>query len=223
MSRPFRLEDIIKPPPTQWYERPYAPVYQKKYYIDDLRRNYRQWGLDEKRVDEIEARILEIETTHTQTEKETLNIENLDKIKLILSYENENIKVKIDSSIYDMYNDYISKAIKPPIELQVRAYKSAGASDEYIEKFLKNIERKKKYASHVDKIIEKVFEKVQKKPQKKKKPIEKEIEKEPEEEEIIEDEEEEEVDDEEGEELVDEDAENDEEEVQEEEIDLDED
>lgn len=222
MSRPFRLEDIIKPPPTQWYERPYAPVYQKKYYIDDLRRNYRQWGLDEKRVDEIEARILEIETTHTQTEKETLNIGNFDEIKLELSYEDDTVKVNINSSMYDMYNDYISKAIKPPIELQVRAYKSAGASDEYIEKFLKNIERKKKYASRVDKIIEKVFEKVQKKPQKKKKPIEKEIEKEPEEEEEIV-EEEEEDEDHEGEELVDEDAENDEEEVQEEEIELDED
>jgi hypothetical protein len=217
MSRPFRLEDIIKPPPTQWYERPYAPVYQKKYYIDDLRRNYRQWGLDEKRVDEIEARIPEFETTHTQTEKEKLNVENFDKLKLILSIEGENIKVKIDSSMYDMYNDYISKAIKPPIELQVKAYKSVGASDEYIEKFLKNIERKKKYASHVDKIIEKVFEKEQKKPQKKKKPIEKEPEEE--EEEIVEEEEE----DHEGEELVDEDDEDDEEEVQEEEIDLDED
>lgn len=222
MSRPFRLEDITNPPPTQWYERPYAPVYQKKYYIDDLRRNYRQWGLDEKRVDEIEARILEIETTHTQTEKETLNIGNFDEIKLELSYEGDTVKVNINSSMYDMYNDYISKAIKPPIELQVRAYKSAGASDEYIEKFLKNIERKKKYASRVDKIIEKVFEKVQKKPQKKKKPIEKEIEKEPEEEEEIV-EEEEEDEDHEGEELVDEDAENDEEEVQEEEIELDED
>ena len=222
MSRPFRLEDIINPPPDQWYERPYAPVYQKKYYIDDLRRNYRQWGLDEKRVDEINERISEYETTHTETEKEILNIENLDKLKVILSVEGENIKVEIDSSMYDMYNDYISKAIKPPIELQVRAYKSAGASDEYIEKFLRNIERKKKYASRVEKIIEKVFEKEQKKPVKKKKVIEKEPE---EEEEIIEEEEEDEDagNDEEGEELVDEDAENDEEEVQEEEVELDED
>ena len=222
MSRPFRLEDIINPPPTQWYERPYAPVYQKKYYIDDLRRNYRQWELDEKKVDEIEAKISEIETTHTETEKEKLNITNLDQLKVKLSYEGENIKVQIDSSMYDMYNDYISKAIKPPIELQVRAYKSAGASDEYIEKFLRNIERKKKYASRVEKIIEKVFEKEQKKPVKKKKVIEKEPE---EEEEIIEEEEEEEdaENDEEGEELVDEDAENDEEEVQEEEVELDED
>ena len=222
MSRPFRLEDITNPPPTQWYERPYAPVYQKKYYIDDLRRNYRQWGLDEKRVDEIEARILEIETTHTQTEKETLNIGNFDEIKLELSYEGDTVKVNINSSMYDMYNDYISKAIKPPIELQIKAYKSVGASDEYIENFLKNMKRKKKYETVVDKKIEKVFEKVQKKPVKKKKVIEKEIEKEPEEEEEIV-EEEEEDEDHEGEELVDEDAEKDEEEVQEEEIELDED
>jgi len=218
MSRPFRLEDIINPPPTQGYERPYTPVYKKKYYIDDLRKNYREWGLDEKRVDEFDKRIPEYKRNYVSESKETLNIEKLDELKITWSYEGDKVNIKIDSSLYDMYNDYISMGVQPPVDLQVRAYKSVGASDEYIENFMKKIERKKKYATVVDKLIEKVFDKEQKKPAKKKKVIEKE----PEEEEIIEEEEEDEQE-EEGEELIDEDAENDEEEVQEEEMILEED
>jgi hypothetical protein len=218
MSRPFRLEDIIKPPPTEWYEREYVPVYKKKYYIDDLRKNYREWGLDEKRVDEIDKIMSEYKRNYVFESKETLNIENLDELKITWSYEGDKVNIKIDTSLYDMYNDYISMGVQPPVDLQVRAYKSAGASDEYIENFMKKIERKKKYATVVDKLIVKVFDKEQKKPAKKKKVIEKE----PEEEEIIEEEEEDEQE-EEGEELVDEDAENDEEEIQEEEMILEED
>jgi len=218
MSRPFRLEDIINPPPTQGYERPYAPVYKKKYYIDDLRKNYREWGLDEKRVDEFDKRIPEYKRNYVSESKETLNIEKLDELKITWSYEGDKVNIKIDASLYDMYNDYISMGVQPPVDLQVRAYKSVGASDEYIENFMKKIERKKKYATVVDKLIERVFDKEQKKPAKKKKVIEKE----PEEEEIIEEEEEDEQE-EEGEELIDEDAENDEEEVQEEEMILEED
>ena len=222
MSRPFRLEDIINPPSTKWYEnqREYAPVYKKKYYIDDLRKNYREWGLDEKRVDEIDKSIPEYKRNYVSESKETLNIEKLDELKFIWSYEGDKVNIKIDASLYDMYNDYISMGVQPPVDLQVKAYKSAGASDEYIENFMKKIERKKKYATTVDKLIEKVFDKEQKKPAKKKKVVEKE----PEEEEIIEQEEDEEDEqEEEGEELIDEDAENDEEDVQEEEMVLDED
>jgi len=218
MSQPFRLEDIINPPSTNWYEREYVPVYKKKYYIDDLRKNYREWGLDEKRVDEIDKIMSEYKRNYVSESKETLNIEKLDELKITWSYEGDKVNIKIDASLYDMYNDYISKGVQPPIDLQVRAYKSAGASDEYIENFMKKIERKKKYATVVDKLIVKVFDKEQKKPAKKKKVIEKE----PEEEEIIEEEEEDEQE-EEGEELIDEDAENDEEEIQEEEMILEED
>ena len=218
MSQPFRLEDIINTPSNNWYEKEYAPVYKKKYYINDLRKNYREWGLDEKRVDEIDKSILEYKRNYVSESKETLNIEKLDELKITWSYEGDKVNIKIDASLYDMYNDYISMGVQPPVDLQVRAYKSAGASDEYIENFMKKIERKKKYATVVDKLIEKVFDKEQKKPAKKKKVIEKE----PEEEEIIEEEEEDEQE-EEGEELIDEDAENDEEEIQEEEIILEED
>jgi len=218
MSQPFRLEDIINPPSTNGYEREYAPVYKKKYYIDDLRKNYREWGLDEKRVDEIDKIMSEYKRNYVSESKETLNIEKLDELKITWSYEGDKVNIKIDTSLYDMYNDYISMGVQPPVDLQVRAYKSAGASDEYIENFMKKIERKKKYATVVDKLIVKVFDKEQKKPAKKKKVIEKE----PEEEEIIEEEEEDEQE-EEGEELVDEDAENDEEEIQEEEMILEED
>ena len=129
MSRPFRLEDIINPPPTNLYERPYAPVYKKKYYIDDLRKNYREWGLDEKRVDEIDKIMSEYKRNYVSESKETLNIEKLDELKFIWSYEGDKVNIKIDASLYDMYNDYISKGVQPPVDLQVKAYKSAGASD----------------------------------------------------------------------------------------------
>jgi hypothetical protein len=221
MSRPFRLEDIIKPPPTQWYSPPRDPVYQKKYYIDDLRRNYRELGLDEKRVDEIDKKIPESSLVYSKTESEKINFDYIDKLVLKLNVVADEIKVEIDSSMYDMYEYYVSKSLVPPLELQIKAFKSVGASDIFIENMIKKYENKKKIENEIDLMIEKVFEKEQKKKAQKKK--EKEIIEEVEEEEVNDDDEEE--DDDIGTEedaLVDEDAEDDDDQVQEdEEVELD--
>jgi hypothetical protein len=221
MSRPFRLEDIIKPPPTQWYSPPRDPVYQKKYYIDDLRRNYRELGLDEKRVDEIDKKIPESSLVYSKTESEKINFDYIDKLVLKLNVVADEIKVEIDSSMYDMYEYYVSKSLVPPLELQIKAFKSVGASDIFIENMIKKYENKKKIENEIDLMIEKVFEKEQKKKAQKKK--EKEIIEEVEEEEVNDDDDEE--DDDIGTEedaLVDEDAEDDDDQVQEdEEVELD--
>jgi hypothetical protein len=221
MSRPFRLEDIIKPPPTQSYSMPRDPVYQKKYYIDDLRRNYRELGLDEKRVDEIDKKIPESSLVYSKTESEKINFDYIDKLVLKLNVVADEIKLEIDSSMYDMYEDYVSKFVVPPLELQIKAFKSVGASDIFIENMIKKHENKKKIENEIDLMIEKVFEKEQKKKTQKKK--EKEIVEEVEEEEVNDDDDEE--DDDIGTEedaLVDEDAEDDDDQVQEdEEVELD--
>ena len=221
MSRPFRLEDIIKPPPTEWYSPPGEPVYQKKYYIDDLRRNYRELGLDEKRVDEIDKKIPESSLVFSKTESEKINFDYIDKLVFKLNVVDDEIKVEIDSTMYDMYEEYISKYVVPPLELQIKAFKSVGASDKFIEKMIKKYENKKKIENEIDLMIEKVFEKEQKKKTQKKK--EKEIVEEVEEEEANDDDEEE--DDDIGTEedaLVDEDAVDDDDQVQEdEEVELD--
>ena len=230
MRRPFRLEDIIKPPPTEWYSPPGEPVYQKKYYIDDLRRNYRELGLDEKRVDEIDKKIPESSLVFSKTESEKINFDYIDKLVFKLNVVDDEIKVEIDSTMYDMYEEYISKYVVPPLELQIKAFKSVGASDKFIEKMIKKIENKKKIENEIDLLIEKVFEKDQKKKTQKKK--EKEIVEEVEEKEIVEEVEEEEANDDDEEEdddigteedaLVDEDAVDDDDQVQEdEEVELD--
>ena len=67
----FCLQDIINPPKNDSYKRPRQAVYRKNDYIHDLRKNYRELGLDLKIVDKIEQEIPEVHVEHNvyKTEK----------------------------------------------------------------------------------------------------------------------------------------------------------
>lgn len=217
-KKQFCLNDIIRPEPSffQGYVR--TPVYRKKDYIDGLRKNYIECGLDPKKVDEIDRKIPE-ETHRTyDIQKNKLVIDEWETVKVNIEYNEDKIKLSIDTSLWDMFDSYYTKGINPPIELKVKAYRSMDFSEDYIKDMIQKDEINKTFSTKVSKMIEKIFDKepVKKAPKPKKKPVVVD-----EDEEVIVDEDEENEDDDEGTEedaLVDEDAENDDDYVEDEEV-----
>ena len=218
----FCLQDIINPPKNDSYKRPRQAVYRKNDYIHDLRKNYRELGLDLKIVDKIEQEIPEVHVEHNVYKTEKLNIEFSDKINVSLKVVNDKIHIEVNTLFYDLYENYFSKGLVPPLENQIDAYKSIGASEEFINTFINKMKHKKSLENKIDKMIEKVFEKEPKKkiqiPKKKEKEKEDDIVEDNDDEE----EEEEEEDDTEEEALIDEDDIDEDEDIQEEEIEIDE-
>ena len=219
------LNDIINPPPTKFFTHEPAPVFQKKYYIDDLRRNCIDMGLGTEMVDIIDKRIPETDFTHTISTKEVINITNPDKLIVSLKVVDDYVNLNIDTTLMDMFRDYYDVGKVPPIDLRIKAYKSVNCSDDFIKKMINKHEKNKSISDRFGKMIEKIFEKVRDKKPSKKKPVkEKKVLIQEDEDEIIIEEEEEDIEEDENIEdeiLVDEDEEVDEE--PEEEIDLDDD
>lgn len=217
----FCLQDIINASKYPPYKHPRQGVYRKQDYINDLRKNYKELGLDLKIVDKIEKEIPDVHYTHTLKSSEKLNIEFSDTIFFSLKVIDDEIKIQVNSLFYELQEEYFSKGLVPPIDKQVEAYKSIGASQDFIDNFIHKMKQKKLIESKIDKMIDKVFEKDQKKkvPTKKKekpKEIEEEIEEDNEEDE---DEEDEQHTEEEA--LVDEDDIDEDENIEEEDIEID--
>lgn len=193
----FSLQSLIRPEPTVFYSHVRDPVHRKKDYINDLRRNYKELGLDLSRVDKIEAEIPDLETYNTNKKIEE-TIELVDRVIVQLSYEDNEVKVRLNTSSIETLN-YYEQAKNPPLELKIDAYKSLGASEYFINKFIKNENIMKEKGEKIWKNIEKIFEKEQpkiKRSSRKSKKIEEEVEQEEEEEQEEEQEQEQEQEDE---------------------------
>jgi len=224
-KKPFSLDDIIRPerPVFKGYVR--TSVYRKKDYIDGLRKNYIECGLDPKKVDELDRKIPdEIDLTYNNQPNKMV-IDEWETVKVKIEYNEDKIKLIIDTSLWDMFDSYYTKALNPPIELKVKAFRSMDVSEDFIKNMIKKDETNKLFATKAGKIIEKIFDKepVKKAPKPKKKPVIIEGD----EEVVAVDEDEEKEDDDEGTEedaLIDEDADNEDDYVDDEEVvDLDDD
>lgn len=208
MKKKFNLQDVIRPKQTVYYTQVKQPVYNKRYYINDLRKNYIECGLDPRRVDAIDKGIPELTDTKMYKQKDKDIIQDFEKIFLILKYEGDRVKVELNTRFLELYEKYYSNGKNPPIETKVEAYKSVGYSDEFIENMIVKSNKIKKDFEKIEKMIEKIFEKEPTKKIIRKKKI---IQEDPEEEEEEEEQEEEEP----GEILEDEDQEDDDEIVEE--------
>ncbi|QIG60019.1 hypothetical protein [Dishui Lake phycodnavirus 4] len=159
MKKTFSLNDVIRPEPTvsKGYVR--TSVYRKEDYINGLRKNYIQCGLDPARVDEIDLKIPEeIQRTYT-TSTNDLVIDDWETVKVKIDYYEDRVRVTIDTSLWDMFAMYYTKGINPPIELKVKAFRSMDFSEERIEHMIKKDQSNRKFCAKVGKIIDKIFDK----------------------------------------------------------------
>lgn len=175
-EKPFRrnevckntfLQNIIRPKPTQFYEHRRAPVYQQENYIKLLNKNRRELGLEEVVPDLPPESIKE-----TKVVKFEPHIRTLDEIHVTTQVlKNGKVKVKLNTSMLELYEKYYSKNKVPPSKTLLKVYKSIGFSDEFIDKLDKRLSRRPAIAKIIADKIDKVFNKPTiPKPKKKKEP-----------------------------------------------------
>jgi len=149
------LQNIIRPKPTQFYKHPKVPVYQQENYIKLLNKNRRELGLEEVVPDlppepTRQAKIVKLEP----------HVKMLDQVHMTTQVlKNGKVKIKLNTSMMDLHEKYYSKNKVPPTKTLLKAYKSLGFSDEFINKLDKSLSRRPAIAKIIADKIDKVFNK----------------------------------------------------------------
>jgi len=159
------LHRLFKAPKTQWHEQVRQPVYQKEAYFSLLKRNCEDLGIEYKQPDIPDY----VPPTLSNTEREP-RLEYADQVYLKLKYLKSGIiRVKIDTSFFNLHEKYYSKNKLPPTKTIIQAYKSMGFSDKFLEKIKIRCEKKVEFGKKVSGIIDSIFNKEPTKKSKKKK------------------------------------------------------
>lgn len=160
------LHTLLKKEPTKWAGTgPKQPIYQKEVYLALLKRNCYEMGIEYK-----EPVIPDyVPETIPDILKEP-DISHIDKVYLKLRILKSGIiRVKLETSIAQLYENYYQKGIKPPIKVVIQTYKTMGFSPMFLEKIKKKHDKLVEFSKKASKIIDTIFNKEPvKKPKKKK-------------------------------------------------------
>ena len=161
------LHKLVHPKPTEFTEHQRIPIYQQENYLKLLNKNQRELGLEEVTL-ELPPEPA-IETTSKKVEP---YLNSSDGIHVTLhTQKNGKVKVKLITSMSELYEKYYSKNKLPPTKTLLKTYKNMGFSDAFIEKLANNLSKKSNISKIVAEKIDKVFNKpTTAKPKKKKEP-----------------------------------------------------
>jgi hypothetical protein len=141
------------------------PVYHQDDYLKSLEANYKKMGLPyvDPQLPIIQPRV------YPEPRKEP-ELTFGDRIQVNLRVlKNGIVRVKINSSIAELYAKYYRHAKRPPFKMVLQAYKSHGFSKEYLQRIEKNNEKRKDLYIRIEKVFTKIFDKEPMKKVKKKK------------------------------------------------------
>jgi hypothetical protein len=156
---------IVQPKPTIQFKFVKEPVYHQDDYLKSLEANYKKMGLPyvDPQLPIIQPRV------YTEPRKEP-ELTFGDRIQVNLRVlKNGIVRVKINSSIAELYAKYYRHAKRPPFKMVLQAYKSHGFSKEYLQRIEKNNEKRKDLYIRIEKVFTKIFDKEPMKKVKKKK------------------------------------------------------
>lgn len=161
------LHKLVRPPPTQWSEKKIVSVFQKENYLTLLKKNYEECGLELK-----ERFIPDLpEKKHIVVTQEPF-IDCIDKVYMkIRILKSGIVRVKLDTSIVSLYENYYSQNKIPPLKSVIQAHKSLGFSEAFLEKIKKKHERRTTFGKKISKVIDLIFNKEPVKKTKKKKEV----------------------------------------------------
>jgi len=157
------LHSITHPRPASGYKNVKMPIYKKEDYIRLLTKNRMEIGLEPIDVDipDYEAPVRAVK--YTECHIRTLNPVHL-QLRVL---KNGVIRVKLTTSLYDMYEKYYAQQKTPPLKTIIQTYKSLGYSNEFLERVIRVHDRKLKIINNFD--LDSIFNKELVKKQKKKK------------------------------------------------------
>jgi hypothetical protein len=141
------------------------PVYHQDDYLKLLEANYKKMGLPyvDPQLPIIQPRV------YPEPRKEP-ELTFGDRIQVNLRVlKNGIVRVKINSSIAELYAKYYRHAKRPPFKMVLQAYKSHGFSDKFLQRIEKNNEKRKDLYIRIGKVFTKIFDKEPMKKVKKKK------------------------------------------------------
>jgi len=156
---------IVQPKPTIQFKFVKEPVYHQDDYLKLLEANYKKMGLPyvDPQLPIIQPRV------YPEPRKEP-ELTFGDRIQVNLRVlKNGIVRVKINSSIAELYAKYYRHAKRPPFKMVLQAYKSHGFSDKFLQRIEKNNEKRKDLYIRIGKVFTKIFDKEPMKKIKKKK------------------------------------------------------
>jgi len=157
------LHSIVNPKPANRYKNIKRPIYRKEDYIRLLEKNRRDLGLEPVDID-----IPDYEAPTRPVKQVECHIRALDRVHIQLRVLKSGVvRIKLITSLYDMYEDYYMKQQTPPLKTIIQVYKSLGYSNEFLERVIKLHDRKMKIVDNFD--LDSIFNKEMVKKQKKKK------------------------------------------------------
>tara|TARA_B110000305_G_scaffold93484_1_gene105343 strand:+ start:338 stop:934 length:597 start_codon:yes stop_codon:yes gene_type:complete len=131
------------------------PVYHQDDYLKLLEANYKKMGLPyvDPQLPIIQPRV------YPEPRKEP-ELTFGDRIQVNLRVlKNGIVRVKINSSIAELYAKYYRHAKRPPFKMVLQAYKSHGFSDKFLQRIEKNNEKRKDLYIRIGKVFTKIFDK----------------------------------------------------------------
>tara|TARA_B110000285_G_scaffold91320_1_gene104654 strand:- start:766 stop:1479 length:714 start_codon:yes stop_codon:yes gene_type:complete len=151
-----RLGQILKPREFNTKERPLPKIISNTYEAD-LRRGDMLLGLDplftENTLKNIKIIPLVDPPKREKVQSENILIKAVPRFKI----KNGHIEVSITCPIENLYTNYYSKGVKPPLNERILAYEKIGYTNLQLAKMIKNDDNyKKNYAENV-KFIESIF------------------------------------------------------------------
>jgi len=147
------------------------PVYHQDDYLKLLEANYKKMGLPyiDPQLPIIQPRV------YPEPPKEP-ELTFGDRIQVnIRVLKSGIVRVKINSSIAELYAKYYRHSKRPPFKMVLQAYKSHGFSDKFLQRIEKNNEKRKDLYIRIGKVFTKIFDKEPMKKVKKAKKKEEEI------------------------------------------------
>jgi len=159
------LYSITHPAPTKRHEHVVTSVYRQEDYVRLLMKNNRELGLEvfEPHLPNYTESVRAVK--YTECHIRTLNPVHL-QLRVL---KNGVIRVKLTTSLYDMYEKYYAQQKQPSLKVIVQTYKSLGYSDEFLERVIKSHDKKLKIVHNFN--LDSIFNKesMKKQQQKKKK------------------------------------------------------
>jgi hypothetical protein len=150
-----RLGQILKPREFNTNKHQLSNIISNTYEAD-LRRADMLLGLDPLFTENTLKNIEVIPYVEIPKEKRVRS-EELTKVVSRFKIKKGYIEVNITCPIENLYTNYYSKGVKPPLKERILAYEKIGYTNQQLAKIIKNEDDWKKNSAENDKFIETIF------------------------------------------------------------------
>ena len=167
-SRVGNLLALMKKSPTM-YKSKYKPIVNFDMYITDKVRYDMYMPTDQNRLKENHKKIIDLQC-HTVRSKpivlkhKYLNTNEYDFVSVTLTLsKNNEISVKMEQPMVQLYTSYFSKGVLPPLQVYIQKLKKFGYPDDILMKFYETYIEREKNKPNLHKFIDQIFIKGNKK------------------------------------------------------------